>query len=204
MESGKVQITLAVIAMISGWGVALMTNWGDIFNSAHANTNVEVTSPSSDTQMIEASKYQELGAQLEKTQQELQQNQQLLALSEQTNQGLKIQVEDLKAPFHQLSNTKLTQILKFHNAAACYGRSLNLTHPASEEYAQCLSKDELSRKLLMFFEELELIEVDSENYSPKRAKEALVNLQSTYNFNNPGWYSDVMLGILIIEYAKKS
>jgi len=29
-----------------------------------------------------------------------------------------------------------TQILKFHTAADCYGRSLNLMHPASEEYAK--------------------------------------------------------------------
>jgi len=46
--------------------------------------------------------------------------------------------------------------------------------------------------------------VDTANYSTKRAKEALVDLQSNYNFNNPGWYSDIMLGILIIEYAKKA
>jgi len=201
MESGKVQITVAVIAMISGWGVALMTNWGDIFSSAQASESV-IEQPA--VPMIEASKYQELDSKLTQVQQALHDNQQSLTTSEQANQDLLKQIDDLKAPFHLLSNTKLKQILKFHNSAACYGRSLNLTHPAGDEYAHCQSKDALAKKLLMFFEELEIIEVDTANYSTKRAKEALVDLQSNYNFNNPGWYSEIMLGILIIEYAKKA
>ena len=197
METGKIQITLAVIAMISGWGIALITNWSSLFSEVQAD-------PVSDVKMIEQSKFDSLNTKYLQILAQLDSNQSILQDKEASILDLNQNILELKAPFHLISNTKLKQLLKFHNSAVCYGSSLNLTHPAGDDYQHCQSKEALSKKLLLFFEELELVEDNASNYSTERAKNALIRLQSNYKFNNPGWYTDLMLGILIIEYVKKS
>ena len=197
METGKIQITLAIIAMISGWGIALITNWGSLFND-------EPVDPISEVKMIEQEKFDSLDAKYSNVLAQLDSSQVSLKDKEKNILDLNQHIAELKAPFHLISNTKLKQLLKFHNSAVCYGSSLNLTHPAGDDYQHCQSKEALSKKLLLFFEELELVENNGANYSTERAKNALIQLQSNYKFNNPGWYTDLMLGILIIEYAKKA
>jgi len=196
MESGRIQVTLALIAMFSGWGAALITNWGDWFG--------EVQAEPPKVAMIEREKYDLLVVMHDESLRKLQGSE--LLVSNQSKEILKLNSEiiKLKDPFDLISNTKLKQLLKFHNSAVCYGRSLNFTHPASEDYEHCLPKDMLAKKLLLFFEELEIVKGNSSNYSKERAKEELIQLQKKYNFNKPGWYTEFMLGILIIEYAKRS
>ncbi len=210
MDNGKLQITLAVIAMASGWGVALMTNWAEIFNTAQAGTKGTPQVIAS-VAMVEKSKFDELQVsyadietKLESADSQLNINNQKIKDMRSTIQEMNRTIEHLKIPFHRVSDTKLKQLMKFHNASVCYGRSLNLTHNSGEDYQHCEPKEDLAKKLLMFFEELELINNEPSNYSPSRAKDALIQLQGNYRFTTPGWYSDIMLGILIIEYAKKA
>ncbi|MEN8134958.1 MAG: hypothetical protein ABFS18_05410 [Thermodesulfobacteriota bacterium] len=92
-----------------------------------------------------------------------------------------------------------------HNDAVCYGRSLNFIHEPDESYSHCVTKEVLAKRFLKFFEELEIIENNGGmDYSRAKAKSELIKLQTKYNFTNPGWYTEFMLGILIIEYAKKA
>lgn len=115
---------------------------------------------------------------------------------------------ELKNSFHNINNAKLKQLMSFHNDAICYGPSLNFSHPAGDSFKDCVSKEALAKTFLRFFAELGIIENTSEmEYTPQKAKAQLAKWQiENYQFDeeNAGWYNGIMLGYLIIEYAKKS
>ncbi|EGQ9099375.1 hypothetical protein J4H24_15425 [Vibrio alginolyticus] len=214
-ENGKLQIILAVIGAVGVLGAAIMGNWGEIFSPSHAEqqgvASSSAVSEAPKVEMVEKSKFESLQAAHNRAQEKIKTLESQLTLQQEGNlklentiRALNDTIEELEIPFHRISDTKLKQLIKFHNATKCYGRSLNLIHDSGEEYAHCESKEDLAKKLLMFFEELELIHTHSSDYSRSRAKKALIQLQGDYKFNKPGWYNDLMLGILIIEYAKKA
>ena len=116
--------------------------------------------------------------------------------------------EKLKIPFHNINDAKLKQLMSFHNDATCYGPSLNFTHPRDKTFSHCIAKELLAKRFLKFMEELEIIEsTGGMDYSPAKAKDELTKWQvENYSFeeDKAGWYNNIMLGYLIIEYSKKS
>ncbi len=196
MEKGKITILVAVISMVGVLGAALIASWGDDDSAVVTKKEEAITALKSDLSKKET-EYDEL---LKKYN--------VISTSNRDNEALirgqEIEIDNLKVPFHKISNTKLKQLIKFHNDAVCYGNSLNFTHDSSPEYEECVAKEVLAKRFLLFFEELELAKVNSTNYSRARAKQELIILQDNYNFRDPGWYTEFMLGILIIEYAKKA
>ncbi|MFK5912852.1 MAG: hypothetical protein QM484_00635 [Woeseiaceae bacterium] len=196
METGKIAIIVAIITMLGGLGTALIANL-DKFKID--DTLPTKTPPSSKNIKIESElKYKIV---------------ELTALNKQLLEGIDThkneieqknnEIENLKKSFHQISNSKLKQLLAFHNDTVCYGRSLNFTHPAANDYAHCVKKELLAKQFLTFFEELEIIDSDG-FYTAQKAKDELIALQDKYGFRDTGWYTELVLGILIIEYAKKS
>jgi len=200
MEKGRRSLIIVIISTIGGWGTAIITNWDDIFGdgeSALMSAKEETISTLKIDLSLKENEFDNLTIKYNEAI-NINRNNELLIQEQKT------EIVELKIPFHEISNTKLKQLVRFHNDAVCYGRSLNFTHDSSNEYEKCVVKDVLAKRFLLFFEELELTKENNKNYSRERAKQELENLQYNYNFRDPGWYTESMLGILIIEYAKKA
>lgn len=191
MDTGKITITVAIITVIGTLGTGLFANWDKVTSTSELPTSDSYSGDGENMNVTLKNKIIELESIRKKLEDEKEKNEK--------------EIEELKYPFHQINNSKLKQLLAFHNDASCYGQSLNFTHEPDKSYNHCVTKKILAKRFLKFFEELEIIESDEElDYSRARAKDELINLQIQYQFTNPGWYTEFMLGILIIEYAKKS
>lgn len=201
METGKIAIAVAIITMLGGLGTAVIANWDKISDNSNPIPNDSQHKTSDDLNITLQNKINELVlVQDELKNEQVKSSAQKILLDEKDKE-----IKVLKQQSFNINNTKLKQLLSFHNDTACYGRSLNFTHESDESYNHCVSKEILAKRFLKFFEELEIIENDgAADYSRARAKAELIKLQTQYKFTNTGWYTEFMLGILIIEYAKKA
>jgi len=157
MEKGKITILVAIISMVGVLGAALIANWGDDESALVSEKEDVIAALKSDLSKKE-NEYNEL---LKKYN--------VISTSNRDNEALirgqEIEINNLKVPFHKISNTKLKQLIKFHNDAVCYGHSLNFTHDSNNEYEECVAKELLAKRFLLFFEELELAKENTRNYS---------------------------------------
>lgn len=201
METGRVTIIVAVITMVGGLATAVIANLDKIKGDKPSTPPISQPDTTLKPNIELKNKTKELELVKAQFDTEKEKNEKLKnSLDEKEKE-----IERLKKPFHQINNSKLKQLLLFHNDAVCYGRSLNFTHPPDDSYRHCVSKEVLAKRFIKFFEELELIKTNgSVDYSQEKAKNELIKLQDKYGFKDTGWYTELVLGILIIEYAKKS
>lgn len=149
-----------------------------------------------DALAVETGRTQSLEAELSVIEREVQSLNQLISELEEENSLLQSQEVNFM-------DFKLQQLVEFHAAASCYGRSLNFTHPRTATYADCESKETLAENFLDFFEELNLLNnYDVSLPATMNAKSQLISLQNRYGFQESGWYTDQVLGVLIIEYSR--
>lgn len=210
MAASRGAVSLALIAMIGGWGTAAITNWDKLSEGDKGKQEIkderdkQISSLKDEVKSLKG-KAEDDKAELGESENELASARKVIQSQGQMLAQKDTEIAALKVPFHNISNTKLKQLMMFHNDARCYGTSLNFTHPSDDSYDHCVSKEELAKRFISFLEELGIVTDDvGIDYSRARAKRELVKLQESHDFDELGWYGEFTLAVLIIEYAKKS